>query len=77
MTKVSASILSVNDLELPTRALWQYQRKNYFYFYNTGKSADFPVLFFHEKGSNREMMCRPSPLEKLALRGSRRSARCD
>jgi len=52
---------------LPTRALWQYQRKNYFYFYNTGKSADFPVLFFHEKGSNREMMCRPSPLEKLAL----------
>jgi hypothetical protein len=62
---------------LPTRALWQYQRKNYFYFYNTGKSADFPVLFFHEKGSNREMMCRPSPLEKLALWESRRSERCD
>ena len=37
----------------------------------------FPVLFFHEKGSNREMMCRPSPLEKLALRESWRSERCD
>ena len=29
--------------------LWPYSAEEYFYFYKSGKSADFPDLFFHGK----------------------------
>ena len=54
-----------------------FRGKTIFIVCKSETTAVVSDLLFHGKGSNREMMCRPSPLEKLALRESRRSERCD
>jgi hypothetical protein len=35
---------------LPPLALWQYQRKHYFYICSSEKPASFSELLFHKKG---------------------------
>jgi hypothetical protein len=68
--RAAAFLVVLDDLECPPRCSGHIQRKNYFKFRVSEKSADFPETLFHKWGRNwQRQMPRSLPLgESVAQR---------
>jgi hypothetical protein len=66
--RAAAFLVVLDDLECPPRCSGHIQRKNYFKFRVSEKSADFPETLFHKWGCNWQRQMPRYPFRLAASR---------